>query len=216
MLNFFKKTVSLISLIGWVSFYVSAQPQKLPKGNSGMPYQLAGNLLISFPVHLQTSDYYRDLDLANATATVKYTSNGVKYKREFFTSLGENNVLMVRLTADKPKMITCKVKLQSPLTHEIKVDNCNLILSGKGSDHENRKGQIRYNIAARVKISQGASKVDTSGIAITCADTAVLYLSIATNFVNYHDISADPLQRASAMLNAAYQKRIRSIVELAY
>jgi alpha-L-fucosidase 2 len=58
-----------------------------PKGNSGMPYQLAGNLLISFPEHLQTSDYYRDLDLANATATVKYTSNGVKYKREFLHHL---------------------------------------------------------------------------------------------------------------------------------
>jgi hypothetical protein len=33
MLNFFKKTVSLTSLIGCVSFYVLAQPQKLPHTN---------------------------------------------------------------------------------------------------------------------------------------------------------------------------------------
>jgi alpha-L-fucosidase 2 len=44
-----------------------------PKGNSGMPYQLAGNLYLSFPGPGAVSNYYRDLDIANATATVKYT-----------------------------------------------------------------------------------------------------------------------------------------------
>jgi alpha-L-fucosidase 2 len=85
-----------------------------PKGNSGMPYQLAGNLYINFPGQTDVSNYYRDLDIEHATATVWYSSGGVQYKREYFTSFKEH-VLLVRLSADKPGMINCKVRLHSRL-----------------------------------------------------------------------------------------------------
>ncbi len=182
-----------------------------PKGNSGMPYQLAGDLLISFPEQQQVTNYYRNLNLANATAVVKYTVNNVNFKREFFTAFGDN-VMMVRLSADKPKMITCNIKLSSPLKQGIKADDQLLILTGKGSDHENQKGQIRFNVATRVKLSGGKSSIDTSGIAVTGADTAVIYLAVATNFVNYHDISADPFQRTETILNTAYKKRFDQLL----
>jgi len=64
-----------------------------------MPYQLAGNLFISFPGHDNVSGYKRDLNIDNATASVSYVHNGVHYKREYFTSF-TGNVLMVRLSAD--------------------------------------------------------------------------------------------------------------------
>jgi alpha-L-fucosidase 2 len=182
-----------------------------PNGNSGMPYQLAGNLYIKFPGHDGVNNYYRDLDIANATATVRYALNGVNYKREVFTSFTKN-VLMVRLTADKPKMISCKVNFQSPLKQEISVNNNDLILAGKGSDHENQKGQIRFNVMTRVKLTGGSKEVDTSGITIMNADTAIIYLSVATNFINYHNISADPAQRAKAILDAAYQKSFNDLL----
>jgi alpha-L-fucosidase 2 len=183
-----------------------------PKGNSGMPYQLAGDLLISFPKHQEVTNYYRDLDLSSATAVVRYTANNVNFKREFFTAF-RDNVMMVRLSADKPKMINCKIKLRSPLKQDLKADNQGLILEGKGSDHENQKGKIRFDVATRVKIAGGKSNVDTSGISVTGADTAIIYLSIATNFVNYHDISANPLQRAETTLNTAYQKSFDQLLK---
>ncbi|HEX8021735.1 glycoside hydrolase family 95 protein [Mucilaginibacter sp.] len=176
-----------------------------PKGNSGMPYQLAGNLYISFPGHEDVTNYRRDLDISNATATVSYIYKGVHYKREFFTSFS-GNVLMVRLSADKPGMINCVAKLQSPLVVQTTSSQGTLILSGKGSDHENQKGKIRFNVLARAKSNGGTIKVDTAGIAITKASSAVIYLSIATNFVNYHDISADQLGRAMNIINKAYPR----------
>ena len=48
--------------------------------NHGMPYQTMGDLFIAFPGHLQYNDYYRDLDISNAVASVSYVSNGVRYK----------------------------------------------------------------------------------------------------------------------------------------
>jgi len=176
-----------------------------PKGNSGMPYQLAGNLYINFPGHDDVTNYRRDLDISTATATVSYTSKGVHYKREFFTSFA-GNVLMVRLSADKPGMINCVAKLQSPLTVQIISRQGTVILSGKGSDHENQKGKIRFDVLAKAKSDGGTVKTDTAGIAISNANSAVIYLSIATNFVNYHDISADPLSRVMNIMNKAYPR----------
>lgn len=175
-----------------------------PKGNSGMPYQLAGNLYIKFAGTDSVSDYYRDLNIANATAVVKYTSKGVNYKREYFTAFGDN-VLMARLTANKPGMINCKIKLQSPLKSSVSVNGKEtLVLSGQGSDHEGQKGQIKYTVLTRAKTSHGTCITDTSGITIANADTAVIYLSIATNFVNYHDVSANSMNRAEGILHKAY------------
>lgn len=182
-----------------------------PKGNSGMPYQLAGNLYINFAAHENTTEYRRDLNIENATASVSYVHNGVRYKREYFTSFTDN-VLMVRLTADKPKMITCDITLQSPLKENKEIHNGDLVLSGLSSDHENQKGKVKFNVITRVKNSGGVVTTDTAGIKINNADTAVIYLSMATNFVNYHDISADPFSRAQSILNKAYKKDFETLL----
>jgi alpha-L-fucosidase 2 len=173
------------------------------KGNGGMPYQLAGNLYLHFPDHAQFTGYHRSLNIDNATATVSYTGGGVKYQRTYFTSF-THNVLMVKLTADKPGMISCQVALQSPLKEMIHAENGELILSGRGSDHENQKGKVKFDVITRVKTSGGMTQADSSGISIKNADTAVIYLAIATNFINYHNLNADPLARADSLLRKAY------------
>ncbi|MGZ3754105.1 MAG: glycoside hydrolase family 95 protein [Mucilaginibacter sp.] len=181
------------------------------KGNGGMPYQLAGNLYINFPGHDNAIDYKRDLNIENATASVTYAFNGVHYKREYFTSFTDN-VLMVRLTADKPRMITCNIRLQSPLMRTKELDKGDLVLSGLSSDHENQKGKVKFNVIARVKTAVGTITADTSGIKVDNADTAIIYLSIATNFVNYHNIGADPLTRAQGILNKASKKDFATLL----
>ncbi|WP_205942628.1 glycoside hydrolase family 95 protein [Pedobacter psychroterrae] len=188
--------------------YVEAQTlanRKLgPKGNSGMPYQLAGDLYIDFPGQSEVSNYRRDLDIGNAIATVNYTSGGVNYKREYLTSF-THNVMLVRLSASRPGMINCKVSLNSPLKQSIAVQGNNLVLSGKGSDHENQKGQIRFTVMARTALSGGTSMADSLGLVISKADTALIYVSMATNFINYQDISGNSLNKAQTFLEGAFK-----------
>lgn len=183
-----------------------------PKGNSGMPYQLAGNLYINFPGHDQTTNYYRDLNIDNATASVTYTNNGVHYKREYFTSF-TNNILIVRLSADKPGMITCQVNIQSPLKQTIRSQNGGMIMSGLGSDHENQKGKVKFNVVTRVKTAGGSASADSTSININKTDTAIIYVSIASNFVNYHNLSADPYARADSILNRAFPKSFSALLD---
>ena len=196
--------------------YVEAQNvanKKLgPKGNSGMPYQLAGNFYLNFPEDHQTaSNYQRDLDIENAIASVSYTVNSVKFKREYFSSF-TNNVLVVRLTADRPKMISFKANLQTPLSQQIFTKDNDLILSGKGSDHENQKGKIQFNVAARAKTVGGELKVDSSSITVANADTALVFIAIATNFVNYKDLSADPLAKVLNDLANSYSHKVDDLL----
>src|SRR5204863_2601991 len=77
-------------------------------------YQTLGNLLINFPTSDEpVADYRRSLDIDQAVATTTYTRKGVIYKREVFAS-APDQLIVVRLTADKPKSITCDVTLKSP------------------------------------------------------------------------------------------------------
>ena len=78
---------------------ISAKVMAKPLGQ--MPYQTVGDLLLTFPGATNAGEYRRELDLDTATATVSYTSDGVRYTREVFAS-APDNVIVVRLTADKP------------------------------------------------------------------------------------------------------------------
>ncbi len=56
------------------------------------------------------TDYYRDLDLDRAVATVRYKVGDVTYTREVFCSYPDQ-VMVVRVTADKPGMVSFSSKM---------------------------------------------------------------------------------------------------------
>src|SRR5690554_3738415 len=90
-----------------------ADEKIMSQTNDGMPYQTFGDLFITFPGHHDYRDYYRDLNLEEATATTSYSVDGVKYHREILTSFTDQ-VIIIRLTADQPGQITCIVHMDTP------------------------------------------------------------------------------------------------------
>ena len=85
----------------------------MAKTNSGMPYQSFGDLRIAFPGHTRYTNYYRELSLDSAHTLVRYEVDGVQYRRETITSFTDQ-VIMVRLTANRPGRITFNAQLTSP------------------------------------------------------------------------------------------------------
>jgi len=92
---------------------------KIASPQNGMPYQTLGDLLIAFPGHDSCTGYNRALDIENAVATVSYTANGIRYKREIFSSFADQ-VIICRLTADKSSSINAMVSLTSLQHHQTK------------------------------------------------------------------------------------------------
>ncbi|RZJ39373.1 MAG: glycoside hydrolase family 95 protein [Chryseobacterium sp.] len=179
--------------------------------NDGMPYQTFGSVYISFPGHQKYSNYYRDLDISNASAKVKYTVNGVEFTREIITAFSDQ-VIAVKLSASKPGQITCNVFMNSPIDKTVASTEGNqIILSGVGTNFENVKGKVKFQGRLTAKNKGGEISASNGVLSIEKADEVTLYISIATNFKNYQDISGDEIAKSKSYLEQALPKSFDEI-----
>ena len=200
------KIRSLITTGDHVAAEALAAKTITSQGANGMPYQSAGNLHLEFPAHTQYQNYYRDLDIANAVATTRYQVADVVYSREIFTSLADQ-VLVVKLTASKPGKLSFKAYLSHPAKAAFSTQNANTVLMQvQSADHEGIKGQVQLGSLLQVQNSGGSLSQKDHQIQVKNADSVLLLVSMATNFVNYKDISADALKRAQQYLDTAQQQ----------
>ncbi len=179
--------------------------------NHGMPYQPVGDLYIDFPGHEAYSEYYRDLDLSDAVTTARYVVDGVEYVRETFASLADN-AIVIRLTASKKGALDFTASVTSPQRSEVSLENGDIVLRGISTDCENLKGKVKFTALVRVCPVGGTATAAESAISVEDADEAVIYVTAATNFVNYNDISADPDARVGEYVAEVASKPYKELV----
>lgn len=173
------------------------------KTNSGMPYQSFGDLRMSFPGHTRYSNYYRELSLDSAKTLVRYDVDGVRYQRETFASFTDQAIIS-RITASQPGKITFNAVLTSPHQDVIVTSEGNEItLEGVSFSHEGLKGKVQFQGRVAVKTKGGTVTSRDGVLTVEDADEAIVYVSIATNFNNYKDITGDYIGRAKNYLAEA-------------
>lgn len=190
-----------------------AAAQKLSKTTirspqNGMPYLPAGNLRIDFKTAKDITAYSRTLDIQRAIHTVKYNSGGVSFTRTAFASFGPN-VLVYHITAGKKGAVSFTLRPDSPYENaQITTDleNRTLTLQAVPGGSEGVAGAIRYTSLFKVTVKGGKVKVTAGSLTLENADEATIYITIATNFINYHDVSGDDKARATACLQTALRK----------
>jgi len=174
--------------------------------NNGMKYQLVGDFNLSFPDHEQYENYYRELDLETAVAKTTYTVKGITFTRTTFISIPDQAII-IRLTATKPGAITCTAFFSSlQKTSRTVAEKNELLLKGIGGDKDGVSGQVKFNALAKIKADGGNTSASDTAITVTDADAVTICISIATNFINYKDISADESKKTADHLNKALQK----------
>ncbi len=163
-------------------------------------YQAFGDLLLDFPAIDESgiTAYRRDLDLDTAVSSVQYGYKGVVYRREVFASYPAK-VIVVRLTASKPGSIAFETALKSAHEGSSVAVNRDGDLSMTG---QVKGGAIRFEARLKVVTDGGQRSQRAGAIAVSGANSAELTLTAATNFRNYKDVSADPLQRNDTVLAA--------------
>lgn len=171
--------------------------------NSGMPYQTFGDLHLSTPGAARYTEYQRYLSLDSAVAVTEYTADGVRYRREAYTSFA-TDVVKIRLTASQKGCITFTANLTSPHNDVIiKSDGDCVSLEGVTPTHEGCKGKIRF-FGRLAVAARGGDVCSRDGvISVTGADEATVYVSIATNFKRYDDITGDGAARSRDILATA-------------
>lgn len=179
----------------------------------GMIYESIGNLLLDFPEsHKTPTNYYRELDLSNAIAKVTYTVDGVDYTREAFTSFTDD-LIIIKISASKQGMVNFNTSFVGPLKSN-RVKASTEIVSGTNNTirvkntpgktaEENIPNLLRPTTYIRVVAEGGTQSADSSNkiLKVSDADVAYIYISSATNFINYKDISGDSDAKALSYLN---------------
>ncbi len=175
--------------------------------NHGMAYQPFGRLIMNNLIKGEISDYRRELNIEEAIATVEYTQNNVRYRREVFSSF-RDDIIVIHLTASKQNAISVALSLSAfHRDAEINVQNNQLHLAGHSSDLETKKGKINFYGIAKPIITEGEMRADGNEIMIEGASEVTILVSIGTNFVDYKDISGDEFQRCTTLLQAASAKK---------
>jgi alpha-L-fucosidase 2 len=172
----------------------------------GSIYQPVGNLNLSFSGHDSYTDYYRELDLEKAVFTTTYKVADVTYKREVFASQPDQ-VIVMKLTANLPGKLTFSASMNSPLQKTMKVlDPNTLEMTGLSITHEGVTGQVKFDARVKILSTGGSTAIVSNSINVSSADEVVILISIATNFMDYKNLTANETKKCINYLSAAETK----------
>jgi len=154
----------------------------------------------------QATEYRRELDLARAVATTRYTVDGVTYTRECFASAADQ-VVVVRIRADAKNAVSLTARLRrlgdmgGRYSHYLDTvskdgDRGVVIAGGSGAD-----GGVRFRGGLRARAFGGTVSVVGDNVTIEGATEAVLLVGGATSFYHKDPEAAlrQTLDRAGAL-----------------
>jgi alpha-L-fucosidase 2 len=209
-----------------VSSAVIARP------SSQMPYGAAGDLLLDFHGLAKPGDYQRSLHLDSAIAATRFTSNGIRHRREVFASVPDGVVVM-RIVAEggpldfdlnyrHPRDVSYGDRRAAgvawdevealdggrrPATLTSGADGPGaLLIEGRNVASAGVPAALRY--ALRV-CAVGDGRIDTEGdcLRVRGASAVTLVIAAATSHVSSADVSGDPVALVRAASGAAAAKR---------
>ena len=154
----------------------------------------------------KAGNLYRDLDLNTATTTVNYLADGVNYNRTTFISYPDN-VMVVRLTADKKKSVSLNLGMNSKLHYKVKaIAHDELVLEGLAPSYvANRdndphlvfydgKHGMHFMVKVKVFAEGGKLQKGDSTLIVSKANNVVILLKAVTDFagpINIGNINLD-------------------------
>lgn len=185
---------------------------KLSEGNRIAGDNLHGNQT-SFGTHLPIGDlkmqfiypegkvtgHRRSLSLDEAVSSVSFNSGGVNYKREYFAT-NPDNVLVLRLTADKQKSITMNMGLDLMRQADLSVEDNQLVFTGKVDFPLHGPGGVCFEGRIAVLADNGEVKMEQSEVGIKEADAVTLIVDVRTDYKSpdYKTLCADGVKKAAA------------------
>ena len=188
------------------------------KGPHGMRFLPLGSLKLSLG-HKDVTKYERALNLGDATATTSYIYKGVKYERTVFASQADN-VIIVQLKASKKGELEFDMEFASQLQKKVFTVSEHEGISGKvnelaavvdGVEQEGIKAGLKAECRVLVE-TDGEVKRGVDKLSIDDATIATLYITAATNFVNYKDISGNPVKKNNETLASVKGKPYKQLL----
>lgn len=192
------------------------------RGPHGMRFLPLGNVKLTLG-HQSVSDYRRELSLGDALATTSYIYKGVRYERTVFASQADH-ALIVQLKADKRGALSFDIGFDSPLESKVFPVTARggkgrsawtvsqLSATVKNVEQEGIKGGLTADCRVEV-VADGEVTHGNESLIVKDATVATLYIVAATNYVNYHDVSAVPTKRNNEKLAQLRGKSYKQLLK---
>ncbi len=180
-------------------------------------YQPFGDVTLKISGIDSSEAYRRSLDLSSAISTTRFRSGGVSYSRRAFASFPDQ-VIVIQVECDAPGKLEFSATLNSPQpgSQTSSVDGATLLLAGQARplalSDQRAPAPTRFGAHLRVASTDGSVESIGQELHVTGASRATLLLSAATSFVNFRDVSADPIARSIKHLEAATTKSFDSLL----
>jgi len=184
-------------------------------------YQPFCDLNLEFLSNPRFDRYRRSLDIDSALARVSCRNDPSEFfgsaatRREAFVSFPDR-VFVMRLSADLAGGQTVRLSFNTPhpQSRVRLLENGDLLLSGEMIPLQAPQGSwtadwsgpgLKFAAQLRVLATGGRVVRQSDELFVEHAEDLTVLVSLATSFVSYGDISADPTQRTQADLDAAAQ-----------
>jgi len=202
-------------------------------------YQTLGDLHLDFSSMGLTpattvASYRLQLDLDTAIGKVTFRHNSVNYTREIFSS-APDQVIVVRLTADKPSMLHLRLSLDRPGSFQTKrAGKDKLVMQGQALPVNDNPGLpvkehqtgVRFH-AALLAVPEGGTLLSTkqnddAALEITGANAITLFIDCATSYrypahAGKNDgVDADVLTGDAEAMQAAVDRNLAQASRRAY
>lgn len=179
---------------------------------SQMQDETVGDLFLDFPKGTNIENYRRELDLDTAVSRVSYTRDGITFLREAFSS-PVDQVIVMRLTADRPGQISFVAGMKTPQAASIKTESGNtLVMSGVNGTANGVKGALKFEASLRVLTQSGKIAAGTNTLSVEGADSVTLFIAAATSYKNYQDVSGNPEAVVKKQIAAAAKKSFKTLI----
>ena len=162
-------------------------------------YMPLGDLVIKQVLNGAPTNYYRDLNISDATASTRFTVNDVTYSREVLAS-APDQVVLVRLRSSQKGALSFDATVQSQLQFGVATTpEGELVIRGKAPAHAD-PNYVKYNpepviysaagacrgmrfeLRLKARNTDGTLTSDATGLHVRGATEVVLFLSAATSF----------------------------------
>ena len=150
------------------------------------------------------TNYRRELDLQTALSTVSFEQDGHQYRRTAFASMPDS-IIVMRLEADTLSSFTLRHSADYSKSYSKNDDGC--LVNITGVDHEGVATKLFASLRYRVESDGEVTYGSAGAITVKNYTWANVYISAATNYVNYKTVTTKAKGAAKALsyLNSARQ-----------
>ena len=193
--NAYKNLPDIRKALNDKNYKKAEQLYKKLQGKYSESYAPLGTLFVDMNDDPFITDYYRELDIDNAIAKVKTTSNNNVVEREYLVS-NPDKIFAIHLTSKKAGALGFTIRFESLLSHTKAINANTFIINGNApiKADPNYVGKSKNNVvfdgkkgtrfSTQIKIQSSTGKITQTDSTISLADAteATVYVSMATSF----------------------------------